>query len=515
MGAALPTDPANLYPCQNMRTFVIFALVTLALATALQPETADEAVPETAPEMTLVEAREEFDARTEAVSTLQFLQETEGRSKNACKTLADTTIAEIDQSIRNTQNVMNRLDRGQRCHLEGKATLTNAERRKAHTEREYTVAVKHLTDARNYQVDFGRYTFSGLREGSCNVFYNDGAYRRAKANYQLRVRIESQKRGAKKSAYNAWVAARKAHIAAVKRCRCRVKNQHAREWTVANKNNASNRKAWRKAKHMLCVLSDTPESRCNTSGLRKLSKPRLSSSVLNVRCESHKRSSMTCRIASKSTNRAGVVKTPAQRGFSLTGGGMHQRLGRWDAKAQFEQAFPQGESYNCDTGFGSGSVNCYGVYCKKNNRPLQCTTRSLRFRGSGRRTVKLPGGYVMTGGGLYNHYRHFNAKAGFEDTYPSGNNGWSGDMGFGWGDYTVTVRGCKGLSCKTVSAKQADWSRASCPKGYLVTGCGVSNKYRSFNKLSSFEHVTPGATSCTCNMGFGHGKQVCYARCCK
>merc|ERR1712093_894487 len=285
MGAALPTDPANLYPCQNMRTFVIFALVTLALATALQPETADEAVPETAPEMTLVEAREEFDAHTEAVATLEFLQETEGRSKNACKTLAENTIREIDQSVRNTQNVINRLDRGQRCHLEGKAALTNAERRKTHTEKEYTIAVKHLTDARNYQVDFGRYTFSGLREGSCNVFYNDGAYVNAKANYKRRQREQTQATGAQKTAVKNQNDARAAHLKAVEKCRCAVKDQHAKGWTAANRNNANNAKAWKKAKHMLCVLADTPESRCNTGGLRRLSKPRLHSSVTNVRCD--------------------------------------------------------------------------------------------------------------------------------------------------------------------------------------------------------------------------------------
>merc|ERR1712167_472586 len=202
---------------------------------------------------------------------------------------------------------------------------------------------------------------------------SDGAYIRAKAIYKQRKVEQERATGALRTAKKARDEARKLHLDLVLRCRCRVKKEHSKAWSSANKNNGSNAKAWKKAKHMLCVLSDTPESRCNTSGLRKLSKPRLSSSVLNVRCESHKRSSMTCRIASKSTNRAGVVKTPAQRGFSLTGGGMHQRLGRWDAKAQFEQAFPQGESYNCDTGFGTGSVNCYGVYCKKNNRPLQCT----------------------------------------------------------------------------------------------------------------------------------------------
>ena len=74
--------------------------------------------------------------------------------------------------------------------------------------------------------------------------------------------------------------------------------------------------------------------------------------------------------------------------------------------------------------------------------------------------VGLPAGYTMTGGGLYNHYRHFNKKAGFEESRPSGNK-WRGDMGFGWGDYTVYVRGCKGVKCKTVTSGVGNYKTAT------------------------------------------------------
>merc|ERR1712216_647583 len=258
MGALAKKQIVNLYNRQKMRTFIVI-LATIALCTAL-PSTEEEIVPE----MSLIQAKEEYDAHADAVASLEFLQTTEGRSKNACESLAKDTIKEIDNSIKTQQNMLNKLYKGERCHTEGKAAYDQAKRRKTDADRKLSTANKRLRDASNYQVDCGRYTFSGLREGSCGAFYNDRSYVNAKANYKRRQREQTQATGAQKTA---------------------VKNQHAKGWTAANRNNANNAKAWKKAKHMLCVLSDTPESRCNPGGLRRLSKPRLHSSVTNVRCD--------------------------------------------------------------------------------------------------------------------------------------------------------------------------------------------------------------------------------------
>merc|ERR1712230_235907 len=235
---------------------------------------------------------------------------------------------------------------------------------------------------------------------------------------------------------------------------------------------------------------------------------------------------LTCHTASRHSNNAGVITTGGHRGYTMTGGGMNNHYRSWDAKSAFEEAFPHGNNYRCDTGFGPGRLTCYNTGCKVNKGAFHCTTRSVKFTGSGVRTATLPRGYTMTGGGLYNHYRHFNARAGFEESFPSGN-GWRGDMGFGWGSYTVYVRGCKAtgghgsLKCVTAkSAKAANYHYATCPGGYMQTGCGMNNHYRSWNKLSAFEQVMPaskwgGVQRCLCDTGFGPGKNTCYARCCK
>merc|ERR1711881_829527 len=57
-----------------------------------------------------------------------------------------------------------------------------------------------------------------------------------------------------------------------------------------------------------------------------------------------------------------------------------------------------------NTGIGPGHVTCYNQHCRTTVGSLQCTTRSTYFAGSGVRVATLPGGYTMTGGGIYNHY---------------------------------------------------------------------------------------------------------------
>merc|ERR1711881_739976 len=103
MGALAKKQIVNLYNRQKMRTFIVI-LATIALCTAL-PSTEDEIVPE----MSLIQAKEEYDAHADAVASLEFLQTTEGRSKNACESLAKDTIKEIDNSIKTQQNMLNKL----------------------------------------------------------------------------------------------------------------------------------------------------------------------------------------------------------------------------------------------------------------------------------------------------------------------------------------------------------------------------------------------------------------------
>jgi hypothetical protein len=230
---------------------------------------------------------------------------------------------------------------------------------------------------------------------------------------------------------------------------------------------------------------------------------------------------LECTLRKSAGTGSGWSKIKAPGGlYQITGGGYHQKNTAYNKAAGVEQFSFDGNTYACDSGFGPGNNDCFGIYCKKGDaKALECQTKSCRVnRESKSCTATLDKGYVMTGGGLVNHYRdHWDSHSQFEQSRPSGNNGWLSDMGFGWGDFTSTVRGCKGLKCVTKISKQGDATAASCPIGYTLTGCGIQNDMHDFNKLSLFEYVIPDVkgNKCSCNMGAGTGKDKCYARCCK
>merc|ERR1712205_239172 len=131
----------------------------------------------------------------------------------------------------------------------------------------------------------------------------------------------------------------------------------------------------------------------------------------------HGKNTLHCATRTAASNNAGIVYAHVHSGYTMTGGGMNNRYRHWNARSAFEEMMPHGNTFRCDTGFGPGHVTCYNQHCKTTVGSLQCTTRSTYFAGSGVRVATLPGGYTMTGGGIYNHYRHFNARAGFEESY--------------------------------------------------------------------------------------------------
>merc|ERR1711981_296048 len=231
------------------------------------------------------------------------------------------------------------------------------------------------------------------------------------------------------------------------------------------------------------------------------------------------RSSFTCTTKTTKSNHAGVIYAGPHGGYTMTGGGMNNHYRTWNKLAGFEEMMPDGDRFRCDTGFGPGQLTCYYQGCRVNGG-LTCGIWSKRKTGSGSTTVNAPAGYTATGGGIYNHYRTFNEKSGFENSYPVGN-GWKGDMGFGWGDYTVYVRGCKvnamghSLSCTHAVSGRGNSGTATCPGGYKVTGCGIVNHYHHFNAKAGFEQTHPHGNGCLCDSGFGSGDMQCYARCCK
>merc|ERR1712205_264604 len=469
----------------NMRSFHVLLVATLLAF----------AVSEFAPETELEEAYSPEEAHADAQQSIDALLQ-EGKKDSACRNLATGTKKEITDGQRNTQRLVNRMDVGKNCHTAGLAA--------------YNAANNACNRAKGARVQVGAKSLSQFKVG-CAAFLNDGKYIAAKRHMTNTCNNAIRKKAAYDNSRKATASALKAHQKAKVACACRAqKNYKAAVKATSNFNSAANAKAWTKAHHMMCVLDGKPANKCTVPRVPRVTAPRMPSWVARTKCVTN--SPLYCKMTAKGSNHAGVIRPSAVSGYQLVGGGMNNHYRSFNHLSPFEEAFPHGNHFQCDTGFGAGRLTCYAMYCKKAG--MRCSTnRSPRHRKSGSQYVNAPRGYTMTGGGLYNHYRHFNKRAHFERSHPNGN-GWIGDMGYGWGDYTVYARSCTKLSCRTVHSGVANAAHANCPRGYQVMSCG-SHQMNGWGHLGAFEQYQFHGNGCLCDMGFGSGKQRCYARCCK
>jgi hypothetical protein len=231
-----------------------------------------------------------------------------------------------------------------------------------------------------------------------------------------------------------------------------------------------------------------------------------------------KRSNLQCRTNVASSNRAGVIRSRLSSGYTMVGGGIYNKYRHFNRLSAFEESYPEGNNWRCDTGFGPGRLNCYSRMCKLSG--MSCTTRAAYKNGHGIAIATLPHGYIATGGGVYNHYRHFNKHSAFETSMPHGHRQWRCDMGLGYGRFHCYVRGCKAssskrLRCITKQSNVGNWHNVQCPRGWRVTGCGQNEVRRQWNKYSGFEEWRVHGNGCVCDSGFGPGRNRCYTRCCQ
>merc|ERR1711988_322061 len=507
-------------PEKRMMKFVIIALA-LAVASAVPEETFVQ-------ENMLLENAEFASAHEKVTNMLQ--EDTQAR-RSACVKAADASINNVFRDVQNSQRLLNRMNNGRRCATRNQHLINRAKRTISTRTRQVHVATNHLRHQRRSRIHWN-FSFESLREGSCVAFYRSGQWQGAKRRvHHANRRLASARANLRAARNNLQVQIRNAKRVR-KACRCAVLKSTARELKSAQRATSDRMKTILREMMVKCLVAarrhgknaNKVAARCKNLRVSaahkrrlRLFRTRLAPGVAGTNC---KKPVLSCHTRTTRSNRAGVIRTGSPGGYVSLGGGMVNNYRHWNKLGMFEEAMPEGNHFRCDTGFGPGRLTCYNRACKTNVGGLSCTTRSVRFRGVGAREARLPRGYTMTGGGLYNHYRHFNARAGFEETRPNGNN-WRGDMGFGWGDYTVYVRGCKPprgakLSCHTRMSGRGNYNRVSRPAGFTVTSCGVNNMYRAFNARSAYEsHFPVGNNQCHCDTAFGHGQNHCYARCCK
>merc|ERR1711935_769307 len=148
----------------------------------------------------------------------------QGKDQSACADLAKTLVDEVTASVKLSNKLLADLDDGSSCPSEGQEAVKAAQKNKDAADKAAREAATAASKASGTEVDFGAYSLSSLTEGKCGQFWEDKAYKSAKA---AAAAADSAKTKADAKA--------KAAAEAVKACQCQVRKSYDSTWTAANK----------------------------------------------------------------------------------------------------------------------------------------------------------------------------------------------------------------------------------------------------------------------------------------
>merc|ERR1712017_11802 len=223
----------------------------------------------------------------DAVATVDTLLQA-GKSKSACKDLADSTIKEINNAVKTVEKIVKNLDTGGSCKKSGQGGVDKAKKTLKEAQKKSDNAHKAATKACNAKVTFGSKPFSSLKKGSCDTFFNDPAYTKAKKKCDKANKKATKAKGALEQAKTGLKNATDAAKKEKNQCECKAQKAHANAVKAAgDANSKANKKAWTKAPHMLCVLDGKHKS-CKVPPMPAVKVPSLAKGVNKAVCPTTK-----------------------------------------------------------------------------------------------------------------------------------------------------------------------------------------------------------------------------------
>lgn len=259
-----------------MRTLFVVACA-LALAAAQNIEDEPQLYEfEDAPEGILIEAK----------STIKNLL-SKGAKESDCKDLAKTMCKDVEDEIKKSQQVLDKLSTGKHCETLGQTSVAKAKRRYTTIYTKWETAKKTVTTTLNTKVEFGWKTFSELKEGECGWAWSNSKYQTVKKEVTEAKKTVIKLEGEVKEAKKAWDEAVKAAKREVTKCLCTTKETRNTTWTTETNTITRTRqvKAHAKCKMMTCVLEGVAltSTQCKSS-LTKLTNKKLTTAAESANC---------------------------------------------------------------------------------------------------------------------------------------------------------------------------------------------------------------------------------------
>jgi hypothetical protein len=239
---------------------IAFALAIIGAAIAAPTSDA------TVPELSLIqsdEAVKNAEAAVDAKKVVQSMLET-GSDASACQDLADAILTEVQDNIKHQEELLSYMPDGSACKSEGQDVVDAAQAAVDSAQTTKTSADAAAAAAASAPVDFGSYPLSSISlPSTCTQFENDPAYTAAMTTSQQAQNAATTAAAELTAAQNELESAQEAQANAIKKCECDAYTAYDAAYKAANTRSDEDLAAWKKGKHMQCVLAGTDPSACD------------------------------------------------------------------------------------------------------------------------------------------------------------------------------------------------------------------------------------------------------------
>merc|ERR1712166_339977 len=234
-----------------------------------------------------------------------------GKSSSACMSLADATIKEVKDSMKDAQKILDTIKDGSQCKKVGESLVSKATNSVVSASKANVDATAAANAACSAEVTFKPQSLSSLKNGECGFVTTDPAFLLAKKTCKQMKKSTEKAKGAIDGAKTALVNVKKAAKDEKKKCRCAAQKSHKVALEAAGKvNSAANKKAWDKAHNMQCVLNG--QSTCKVPSLPSLRTPTLDKRAAQETCSSSSPSSSSSSPRSSSSSSGSPPQSPPQ-----------------------------------------------------------------------------------------------------------------------------------------------------------------------------------------------------------
>lgn len=237
------------------------SLATLAILGAViaAPTQTDVVVPEA--ELVQIEAFDSTAAEA-AKKTISDMMAT-GSDDSACADLASSLLDEVTTSVSDATAILDGMPDGSACVEEMSTEVSAAETALSDARSAKTAADEAAAAAKSASVTFAPVTFDSLVEGHCDAFFTDPAYTAAKTTADTADATAASAAATVAAEETALESARTAAASAKKACECDAYHAYQAALATARADEAKHAEAWKKGKHMQCVLAGTAPDACD------------------------------------------------------------------------------------------------------------------------------------------------------------------------------------------------------------------------------------------------------------